>query len=108
MQAERRYPEFGYTLREEMPMPKPLSDDLRCRILDTYEQKEGSQSKLAARFGISFDYVHKILVCGAGVVPQARAWRRGGDGQLVGAQGVGVREKIEAHHAGSLFATLFA
>jgi transposase len=54
-------------------MPKPLSDDLRCRILDAYEQKEGSQSKLAARFGVSFDYVHKIL----------RHWRRSGKKERV-------------------------
>jgi transposase len=49
-------------------MGRPLSDDLRCRVLDAYERKEGSQSKLAARFGVGFDYVHKIL----------RHWRRSG------------------------------
>ena len=49
-------------------MCRPLSDDLRCRVLDAYERKEGSQSKLAARFGVGFDYVHKIL----------RHWRRSG------------------------------
>jgi len=54
-------------------MPKPLSDDLRCRILDAYEKKEGSQSKLAARFGVSFDFVHKIL----------RLWRRSGKKERV-------------------------
>jgi transposase len=81
MQAERRYAEYGDTLREDMPMPKPLSDDLRCRILDAYEQKEGSQSKLAARFGVSFDYVHKIL----------RHWRRSGKRGACPSPGMAVR-----------------
>jgi hypothetical protein len=27
--------------------PKSFSDDLRCRILDAYERKEGSQQELA-------------------------------------------------------------
>jgi transposase len=52
-------------------MAKPLSDDLRCRILEAYEHKEGSQSGLAQRFGVGFDYVHKIL----------RHWRRSGQKQ---------------------------
>ena len=41
-------------------MPKPLSDDLRCRILEAYQRKEGSQRELAQRFGVSFEYVRKI------------------------------------------------
>lgn len=41
-------------------MGKPLSDDLRCRILEAYARQEGSQSKLARRFGVSFEYVRKI------------------------------------------------
>jgi transposase len=41
-------------------MAKPLSDDLRCRILQAYERKEGSQRELARRFGVSFEYVRKI------------------------------------------------
>jgi transposase len=41
-------------------MPKPLSDDLRCRILAAYQRKEGSQRQLAQRFGVSFEYVRKI------------------------------------------------
>jgi transposase len=41
-------------------MPKPLSDDLRRRILEAYESKEGSQRELAKRFGVGFEYVRKI------------------------------------------------
>lgn len=41
-------------------MPKALSDDLRCRILEAYQRKEGSQRELALRFGVSFEYVRKI------------------------------------------------
>jgi len=41
-------------------MAKPLSDDLRCRILQAYERKEGSRRELALRFGVSFEYVRKI------------------------------------------------
>ena len=41
-------------------MPKPLSDDLRCRILAAYARNEGSQQELARRFGVSFEYVRKI------------------------------------------------
>jgi len=41
-------------------MAKPLSDDLRCRILQAYERKEGSRRDLARRFGVSFEYVRKI------------------------------------------------
>ena len=41
-------------------MPKPLSDDLRCRILEAYARKEGSQSELARRFGVSFEFVRKL------------------------------------------------
>lgn len=41
-------------------MPKPLSDDLRCRILEAYQREEGSQQQLARRFGVSFEYVRKI------------------------------------------------
>jgi transposase len=41
-------------------MAKPLSNDLRCRILEAYERKEGSRRQLALRFGVSFEYVRKI------------------------------------------------
>jgi transposase len=55
-------------------MPKPWSDDLRCRILDAYERKEGSQRELSLRFGVSFEYVRKIR----------KQWRRSGQKQRVG------------------------
>ena len=41
-------------------MPKPLSDDLRCRILEAYARHEGSQQEVARRFGVSFEYVRKV------------------------------------------------
>jgi len=41
-------------------MPKPLSDDLRCRILEAYARQEGSQAELGRRFGVSFEFVRKI------------------------------------------------
>jgi transposase len=41
-------------------MAKSFSDDLRCRILEAYERKEGSQQELARRFGVGFEYVRKI------------------------------------------------
>jgi transposase len=41
-------------------MAKPFSDDLRYRILEAYERKEGSQQQLARRFGVGFEYVRKI------------------------------------------------
>jgi transposase-like protein len=41
-------------------MPKPLSDDLRCRILQAYLRGEGSEAELSRRFGVSFEYVRKI------------------------------------------------
>jgi transposase len=42
-------------------MAKPFSDDLRCRILQAYERKAGSRRELARRFGVSFEYVRKIV-----------------------------------------------
>ena len=41
-------------------MAQPLSDDLRRRILEAYARQEGSQRKLARRFGVGFEYVRKI------------------------------------------------
>jgi transposase len=42
-------------------MAKAFSDDLRCRILQAYERKEGSRRELARRFGVSFEYVRKVV-----------------------------------------------
>jgi transposase len=41
-------------------MAEPYSDDLRCRILKTYERGGVSLSKLAERFQVSVPYVKKI------------------------------------------------
>jgi transposase len=41
-------------------MPKALSDDLRCPILEAYARKEGSQAQLARRFAGSFEPVRKL------------------------------------------------
>lgn len=41
-------------------MPRPFSDDLRCRILQAYQWGEGSLATLARRFHVSRDYVKKI------------------------------------------------
>ena len=54
-------------------MPKPLSDDLRCRIVQAYVRREGSRAELARRFGVSFEYVRKVL----------RQWRSSGQMERV-------------------------
>jgi len=41
-------------------MAKAYSDDLRRRILQAYEEKEGSEPELARRFRVSLGYVKKI------------------------------------------------
>ena len=41
-------------------MGQAFSDDLRRRILQTYERENISQPALAQRFGVSYDYVKKI------------------------------------------------
>ena len=41
-------------------MARAYSDDLRRRILQAYEQKEGSEPDLARRFRVSLGYVKKI------------------------------------------------
>jgi|NGEPerStandDraft_6_1074524.scaffolds.fasta_scaffold364963_1 transposase len=41
-------------------MPQVFSNDLRCRILQAYERGEGSQRRLAERFGVGWEYVRKI------------------------------------------------
>ena len=42
-------------LRENEPMAKPYSDDLRGKLLDAYEGGVGSLRKLAAQFCVSWD-----------------------------------------------------
>ena len=41
-------------------MARAYSDDLRRRILQAYEQEEGSEARLAQRFRVSLSYVKKI------------------------------------------------
>ncbi len=41
-------------------MAQAFSDDLRRRILQTYERENISQPAVAERFGVSYDYVKKI------------------------------------------------
>jgi transposase len=41
-------------------MGRAYSDDLRVRILETYERGEGSCRVLASRFGVSWEYVRKV------------------------------------------------
>lgn len=41
-------------------MPKAISNDLRCRILQAYERENVSLRELAERFGVSVDCVRKI------------------------------------------------
>lgn len=41
-------------------MARAYSDDLRRRILQAYEQQEGSEADLARRFRVSLGYVKKI------------------------------------------------
>jgi transposase len=42
-------------------MAKAYGDDLRRKILEAYGRKEGTIAQTAARFGVSFGYVDKIL-----------------------------------------------
>jgi transposase len=39
---------------------KPISLDLRKRIIAAYESGEGSQEEIAARFGVSYGFVKKL------------------------------------------------
>jgi transposase len=47
-------------LRTSIWMARPYSDDLRRRILQAYEQGEGTELQLARRFRVSLGYVQKI------------------------------------------------
>jgi transposase len=41
-------------------MPRPYSDDLRCKLLEAYEGGGGSLRELAKQFGVSWGYSKKI------------------------------------------------
>jgi transposase len=47
-------------LRDVRPMGRAYADDLRLRVLEAYERGEGSCRALAARFGVSWEYVRKV------------------------------------------------
>ena len=36
---------------------KPYSDDLRQKVVDAYQQEEGSQRELAKRFSVSLSFM---------------------------------------------------
>lgn len=42
-------------------MPAPLSVDIRQRILDAYQSKEGSQRQLAERFKVSLSFIRDLM-----------------------------------------------
>jgi transposase len=42
-------------------MPAPVSVDLRQRILDAYQAKEGSQRQLAERFKVSLSFIRDLM-----------------------------------------------
>jgi len=58
-------------------MPRPFSDDLRCRILAAYARNEGSQQELARRFGVSFAHVRKERRRLSGQMERVSQSRRG-------------------------------
>ena len=41
-------------------MPRPYSDDLRCKILQVYERSQLGLEALAEQFGVSYGYTKKI------------------------------------------------
>jgi transposase len=41
-------------------MPRPYSDDLRCKLLEAYAAGRGSLPELAKQFGVSWGYSKKI------------------------------------------------
>jgi transposase len=46
-------------IRRTQVMPAPLSLDLRERVVDAYERKEGTEKELAQRFGVSVNSVSR-------------------------------------------------
>jgi transposase len=41
-------------------MPRPYSDDLRCKLLQVYERSDLGLEELAEQFGVSYGYTKKI------------------------------------------------
>lgn len=44
-------------------MPAPYSQDLRRRVINAYNNKEGSQRQIAERFEVSLTFVRNLLRC---------------------------------------------
>jgi transposase len=42
-------------------MPAPYSTDLRQRVIDAYNAKEGSLRQLADRFKVSLSFVQRLI-----------------------------------------------
>ena len=42
-------------------MPAPYSIDLRQRVINAYEAKEGSQRQIAQRFQVSQSFVKRLI-----------------------------------------------
>lgn len=40
---------------------KPYSEDIRVRVIQSYENGEGSQRQLAQRYNVSLSFVHELL-----------------------------------------------
>src|SRR3954468_24631106 len=59
---------------------QPLSNDLRQRILDAVDNKEGSRRKLAARFKVNTSTITKLL----GLRRETGAWEPTPRGRGVG------------------------
>jgi transposase len=51
-------------------MPRAYSNDLRCKLLESYEAGRGSLQELAKQFGVSWGYSKKIRV----KTKKSRSW----------------------------------
>lgn len=65
-------------------MPRPLSDDLRKKVLEAYAAGQGGLKELASRFGVSYGYTKKIRrqQLKTGKVERPSQLRHGPVGQL--------------------------
>jgi transposase len=46
---------------EEKEMPAPYSNDMRCKVLEAYQNGEGSVEEVASNFGVSTSFVDRLL-----------------------------------------------
>lgn len=78
-------------------MPAPLSNDLRLRIIDAWERKEGTWAELAERFGVGVATVDRLVARyrrTGSVAPTEQ--KNGPDPKLGDAELVIVRELLES------------